>query len=697
MLRWGIFIVSLLAGLLLTRPIMAQLPDPIQSVVVTPAPDHPPCHLTPLENCNFVQNRDQITPQTFPGDGEHGVGRHAWISMTFAEDMDPQSINSNTFLVRQGQSSIPGRVEYIPGSRMAIFKPDTSLEPNTTYQALITTGTKNSRGVELAGEIEWKFTTESPAGPPHFILAENVAAESMNVYIGDLHAHTGYSGGQGTPQQAFLTAQASGLDFFALTEHAYLLTEAEWQDVLTQATTSTVDGVFVGLRGFEFHHPLGHLNVFDSAAYVQSTDPNYDDLTEFYGWLVNHPTAFGQFNHPLPNFNFNNFAYDSVVDHKVVLKELMTGEQFFLSMNQGWHVGSLLNSDTHVQDWGCCPRMGVLASALTKEAILAGLRASRTFYVPANDRNFALILQANGQWMGSAVSEAATLNFIVQAHNPDPTGQLVHFVLYDNGIPVASTALPETTTTTWTPSIPATIGHYYYAEAYRAGWWVSAYSSPIWVERRPVAEAGPDQFVAPGMSVSLNGSGSSDGDGDALAYRWLQEGGTPAALNQANQFQAQASFSAPNVVEALTFRLAVTDSGHLSDTDTTTVTVTDKPILSLIKTGPAVAERGAPVTYTLAISNMGVTTATNVVITDVLPLGATYISGGTLMPGNIISWTLPTLPANSGPSQVGFVVTATGAIVNDTYAATCIDCIPAQGQVPVYTNFEKIYLPIIAK
>src|SRR5512133_722055 len=50
----------------------------------------------------------------------------------------------------------------------------------------------------------------------------------------------------------------------------------------------------------------------------------------------------------------------------------------------------------------------------------------------------------------------------------------------------------------------------------------------------PVANAGPDQAVATGALVTLDGSGSSDADGDALTYLWAcaaRPGGSAAGLS----------------------------------------------------------------------------------------------------------------------------------------------------------------------
>ena len=92
----------------------------------------------------------------------------------------------------------------------------------------------------------------------------------------------------------------------------------------------------------------------------------------------------------------------------------------------------------------------------------------------------------------------------------------------------------------------------------------------------PAADAGPDQTVTAGDTVTLQGSGS-DAEDDRLTYSWSQTGAPSVELRNPNQ--AAASFIAP-AVDAdtlLTFTLSVIDSGGLTSGDTVTVTVQPKP------------------------------------------------------------------------------------------------------------------------
>lgn len=89
----------------------------------------------------------------------------------------------------------------------------------------------------------------------------------------------------------------------------------------------------------------------------------------------------------------------------------------------------------------------------------------------------------------------------------------------------------------------------------------------------PVADAGADQTVGEGATVTLHGENSYDPDGESVTYAWLQTTGPPVALSGAGT--AQATFTAPLVGAAgvtLTFALRASD-GIDSATDTVSVVV----------------------------------------------------------------------------------------------------------------------------
>ena len=101
----------------------------------------------------------------------------------------------------------------------------------------------------------------------------------------------------------------------------------------------------------------------------------------------------------------------------------------------------------------------------------------------------------------------------------------------------------------------------------------------------PAADAGPDQTVTEGQSVTLNGT-ATDPDGDPLAYLWSHDSALDITL--ANQTAPSTTFTAPEVPAntTITFTLAATDQHNATAVDQVTITITHLNAPPTIDAGP---------------------------------------------------------------------------------------------------------------
>ncbi len=101
---------------------------------------------------------------TDPINGTTGVSLNKTITANFSMVMDPLTINTTTFTVKQGNTPITGTVTYTGST--ASFTPTANLLEGKLYTATITIGAKNAAGIPLANDFVWNFTTlvvNSPA------------------------------------------------------------------------------------------------------------------------------------------------------------------------------------------------------------------------------------------------------------------------------------------------------------------------------------------------------------------------------------------------------------------------------------------------------------------------------------------------------------------------------------------------------
>ena len=100
---------------------------------------------------------------TSPADGATEVPLSSLISATFSHEMNSQTIDKNTFIVRKEgvPDPIKGNISLSPDRKTAIFDSEPDLEPNTKYTAAINEGANDLAGNALVSAKRWSFRTTS--------------------------------------------------------------------------------------------------------------------------------------------------------------------------------------------------------------------------------------------------------------------------------------------------------------------------------------------------------------------------------------------------------------------------------------------------------------------------------------------------------------------------------------------------------
>ncbi|MDY6856188.1 MAG: CehA/McbA family metallohydrolase [Thermodesulfobacteriota bacterium] len=290
----------------------------------------------------------------------------------------------------------------------------------------------------------------------------------MKMYFGNLHSHTEYSDGQGTPREAFTWARdIAGYDFYAVTDHAEQILPREWNDIGKQADAFNDNGSFVALRGFEWSHSItGHINVFGTDRYTSSiTRPT---LRSFYRWLKRN-NGLAQFNHPGREFLvFHYLAYkESVIDNIFAIetgnKRIGNNDSEYLeyyskALDRGWRIAPTNNQDNHSLDSNT-HRTVIIAPELSRVALLDAMRKRRIY--SSDDPNIEVIFKYNEYWMGSEVLATGNrITFTIAVSDDEPIKR-IELLNSDNSV-VAEKILDVTIEKMqWYPEVSAVKGCYF--------------------------------------------------------------------------------------------------------------------------------------------------------------------------------------------------------------------------------------------
>jgi hypothetical protein len=297
------------------------------------------------------------------------------------------------------------------------------------------------------------------------------------VFFGNLHSHTSYSDGSGTPSQAYKQARDTAkLDFMAITEHNHRLAESDAGDradgrliatrpelyvgpssssLIPTAGRYNKDGQFIALYGQEFSSISkgNHANVFEIGEVIDDQAVPNGRFDLLLTWLETHKDSTGQkailqFNHAklLNDYGIEYGADDfgdqatwiAKMSEHVSLFEMLNGpaltntpghraaevmeDDFDHYLLLGFHVSPTGVQDNHYKTWGTLTdaRTGIITDELTKPKILSAMRQRHTY--ATEDKNLRLVFKVNDHLCGDILPAPAngtelSISYTIQDDN----------------------------------------------------------------------------------------------------------------------------------------------------------------------------------------------------------------------------------------------------------------------------------------
>lgn len=230
-------------------------------------------------------------------------------------------------------------------------------------------------------------------------------------YRGDCHVHSVYSDGKLTPQQLVAGAHVAGLDFLATTEHNTAEAHGAWgrhagEDLLVilgeEVTTRTGHWLALGLSS-------GQVIDWRYGVRDDMLSQHLEEVHRAGGLCVaahpHAPYASGTFMYPYQGFDAVevwNGPWSSDLswqaDNEAALAEW--GRALAADIHQGRWRPAIGNSDTHLEDQIGIPHTVVFAEELSTAAILAGIRAGRSWITDSAGVELSFAVSADSHTAG---------------------------------------------------------------------------------------------------------------------------------------------------------------------------------------------------------------------------------------------------------------------------------------------------------
>ena len=121
--------------------------------------------LTSIGACKKDDFEDEIVGlcpvvvSTDPMDKAVDVPLNKVISITFNTDMDSTTINNQTLTIKQGATTVVGKISPTANLKVFTFTPNVPLSPFLLYSGTVTTGAKDVFHSAMESDYLWSFTT----------------------------------------------------------------------------------------------------------------------------------------------------------------------------------------------------------------------------------------------------------------------------------------------------------------------------------------------------------------------------------------------------------------------------------------------------------------------------------------------------------------------------------------------------------
>ena len=378
------------------------------------------------------------------------TGKPSWLNV-WAEDGfgNPAAEYSGTIVFDAGDvKGLPGEYTYLPADN-GVHRFEGVVFP-ASGPTRITVREKN-------GEMTAK-------GNPTVVRNQS---PGERIYWGDIHTHTMYSDGRGTPDETYdFGKRISALDFAAVTDHSFLVEDWMWDELKKSAARFNQPGRYITFLAFEWSGQSdvgGDHNVY-------TTDPdmpivrcysyfNYDNLRMYHGPNKGANHVDDLFRTLMPRFRNENLM---VIPHyggrhanpafhnpqlqrniEIVSDHRRSEDWASKFLENGWRLGIIGSTDQHAGNAGFGVRragtkggepgevfeptspaengtalVAVYAPQLTREGIFQGLYHRRTYATTGT--RIVLDFAINNAPMGSEIRTATAPKITASAEGTAP-------------------------------------------------------------------------------------------------------------------------------------------------------------------------------------------------------------------------------------------------------------------------------------